>query len=223
MNREDWLNEIAKRMAPRFEALGHPLPPYRIAIGFTSRGKRSAVIGECWDARASADKHHEILIRPDQAEPMSVAATLAHELAHAAVGLKEGHKGKFATVVLALGLQRPLTATTAGQAFIDWVQPILDDIGPLPHGRLSWPSERRAVPAPAPGDDGEAHREEDGGERDSDGDSDGEGASSAPPKQSTRLRKVECTDCGYTVRVTQKWLDVGKPHCPQHGPMEEAD
>jgi len=34
-------------------------------------------------------------------------------------------------------------------------------------------------------------------------------------KQTTRLQKCECTDCGYTVRVTAKWLDeAGAPLCP---------
>lgn len=34
-------------------------------------------------------------------------------------------------------------------------------------------------------------------------------------KQTTRLRKVFCSDCGYTVRVTRKWLDAaGAPLCP---------
>lgn len=208
MNRETWLNELAVRMEPRFEELGCPLPPYRIAIGFTSRGQRSKAIGECWDKSASADKHHEILIRPDQAEPMSVAATLAHELAHAAVGLREGHKGKFAIVVLAIGLLRPLTATSAGPAFIEWVQPILDDIGPLPHGKLSWVTERRS----APRGDMPTPDEAEGGE-------DGEVSSSAPPKQTARMLKASCRECGYTVRVTAKWLEVGPPHCPQHGAM----
>jgi hypothetical protein len=32
--------------------------------------------------------------------------------------------------------------------------------------------------------------------------------------------KAECGDCGYTVRVTRKWVDdVGVPHCPAHGSM----
>lgn len=34
-------------------------------------------------------------------------------------------------------------------------------------------------------------------------------------KQTTRLNKVECPDCGYTCRVTSKWLeDAGAPICP---------
>ena len=33
-------------------------------------------------------------------------------------------------------------------------------------------------------------------------------------KDGTRLLKVVCPECGYTVRVTRKWLDVGLPVCP---------
>jgi hypothetical protein len=33
--------------------------------------------------------------------------------------------------------------------------------------------------------------------------------------------KAECGDCGYTVRVTRKWVDdAGAPHCPKHGAMQ---
>jgi len=32
-------------------------------------------------------------------------------------------------------------------------------------------------------------------------------------KQGTRLVKVECPECGYTIRVTRKWLDIGVPTC----------
>lgn len=35
------------------------------------------------------------------------------------------------------------------------------------------------------------------------------------PKQTTRLIKCECAECGYNVRVTRKWLDeAGAPLCP---------
>lgn len=38
--------------------------------------------------------------------------------------------------------------------------------------------------------------------------------SNAPKKQTTRLRPVECPECGYLCRVTAKWLRVGLPVCP---------
>jgi hypothetical protein len=44
--------------------------------------------------------------------------------------------------------------------------------------------------------------------------------SNAIKKQSTRMLKCVCTECGYTVRVAGKWLaDMGAPHCPEHGEM----
>ena len=44
-------------------------------------------------------------------------------------------------------------------------------------------------------------------------------------KQTTRMHKCQCSECGYTVRLSQKWLDVGTPICTfqEHGPMEVAD
>lgn len=39
-------------------------------------------------------------------------------------------------------------------------------------------------------------------------------------KQTTRMVKCECPECGFVVRTTRKWLDdVGAPHCPKHGQM----
>ena len=38
--------------------------------------------------------------------------------------------------------------------------------------------------------------------------------------QSTRLLKVECPECGYVVRTTQKWIDTGFPTCPCGSEME---
>lgn len=34
-----------------------------------------------------------------------------------------------------------------------------------------------------------------------------------PKAQTTRMKKAACT-CGYTVRLSQKWADVGLPSCP---------
>ena len=39
-------------------------------------------------------------------------------------------------------------------------------------------------------------------------------ATTAKPKQSTRLLKACCVECGYTVRVSRKWFDVAPPICP---------
>lgn len=32
--------------------------------------------------------------------------------------------------------------------------------------------------------------------------------------QSTRMLKAACPHCGYTIRLTKKWADMGLPECP---------
>lgn len=39
-------------------------------------------------------------------------------------------------------------------------------------------------------------------------------------KQGTRLKKVVCPVCSYTVRITSKWIDAGLPVCPCGTHME---
>lgn len=183
MNREQWLQNVAEKMAPWFAELGHELPKYRAAVGFTSKGMRSKRIGECWSGIASGDGTFEIFIVPTIDDPMRIADILAHELVHAAVGLEAKHGRKFGKVARAIGLEGKLTATVAGPLFLEKVKPILDAVGPLPHARLSDDPLSR---------------------------------SSAPKKQSTRMLKCECSECGYTARTTAKWLkEAGAPICPR--------
>jgi hypothetical protein len=136
-NRETWLNQVALKLAPAFAERGAPLPPrIRIAIGFPSTGARGKRIGECWDQTASRDGTFEIMIRPDIDDPHEAAAILAHELCHAAAGLKAGHGPAFRKVALAIGLEGKMKSTTAGEAFKTLAAPILAEVGPLPHARL---------------------------------------------------------------------------------------
>ena len=45
--------------------------------------------------------------------------------------------------------------------------------------------------------------------------------SAAEKKQSTRMIKLKCRDCGYTVRTTRQWIATGLPVCPCGSEMEE--
>lgn len=218
MNRETWLNRLAALMAPKFAELGHQVPHFRVSIGFTAGGRTSNANGECWHSSVSADKAFEILITPDQHEPMMVANILFHELTHAAVGFKHGHKGEFAKVVAAAGLQRPFTATTPGPVFMEWVQPLIDSLGPLPHAPLMFrrglAKPGKEAPQAAPQEGAEGADDEVGAD-----------SSNAKKKQTTRLIKATCQHdgCGYNVRVTRRWLEIGPPHCPLHGAMHTDD
>lgn len=216
MDREGWLNALAAKFAPRFKEFGYEMPKFRVSVGFCSSGARSSAAAQCWHSKCSSDNTFEIFIMPDQVEPYLVANHLWHELTHATVGFDCGHKGAFATVCKAVGLNGPMTATTPGEKFKEYVKPFLDELGPMPHAKLTFdrgmsikvPRLRIGLDEGGDDDEGEEIEVAPVG-----------GASTAKPKQTTRLKKCECQECGYTVRVTQKWLEVGPPHCPEHGAM----
>ncbi len=181
-HREAWLHAVADRMRPIFASYGAIMPDEtRFSCGFPSTrafAVRRQRIGECWADTASADGHIEIMISPVLDDPMRVAGVLAHELVHAIVGVEAGHRGPFAKLAKAIGLEGKMTATTEGDAFKQAVAPILDAVGPYPHAQISKQTR---------------------------------------PKQGTRLLKLQCPTCAYTVRITRKWLDeVGPPECPSH-------
>jgi hypothetical protein len=167
----------------------------RIAIGFTSSGRRSRHIGECWDNQCSEDRHFEIFIRPDLSEskdlmPMQVAAILGHELVHAAVGVAARHGKAFRRVAKGIGLVGQMASTTAGPEFERAIRPILEGAGPLPHGRL-----QLTIGA-------SSH-------------------SSRRKRQHSSQIKCICSTCGYAVHTTRRWLDsAGAPLCPKHGAMD---
>lgn len=142
MTREEWLNAVAKALAPHFEKQGLKLPPFRVSIGFPSTGRRGKRIGEAHAAVSSKDGHNEIFIRPDQADAIAVTHVLAHELVHCAVGFKAKHGRDFRHAALSIGLEGPMQATRPSGAFVELAAGIIQKLGPLPHAELSF---RRGV------------------------------------------------------------------------------
>lgn len=185
--REQWLNAFVAASRKHFKRVEAELPEtIRVAIGFTSAGARGKRIGECWSDACSKDGAFEIFIVPglDGSDDASrIADILTHELVHAAVGIKAGHGPAFRKVATALGLEGKMTATTAGAAWHEWADPIVDRLGPLPHATLN------------------------------------PGAETTKKKQTTRLLKCECDDCGFTFRASAKWaLETAEElRCPDPG------
>lgn len=136
--RENWLNAFVDKARVQFGLAGYPLPDaVRVSIGFTSGGARGKSIGECWDSVASADGHFEIFLRPTMQTDARIADVLTHELCHAAAGLEAKHGGRFKAVATAMGLEGKMTSTVAGADWYTWALPILEELGPLPHGTLA--------------------------------------------------------------------------------------
>ncbi|MFD6638362.1 hypothetical protein ACFWDN_21375 [Micromonospora chalcea] len=179
--REAWLMGAVEALTPVFAEQGATLPAVRVSVGWPGgRGKKNAVIGQCWNSHASADKVPQVFISPVLDDAAQVLATLVHELVHAWDDCKSGHKGDFAKLAKRLGLEGKMTATVAGEVLKARLAEIAEALGVYPHARLST----------------------------------GEGGA-GEKKQTTRMLKVECADCGYTARTTKKWLEeVGAPLCP---------
>lgn len=136
--REEWLNAFIAASKAEFFVAGVELPKnVRASIGFTSVGLRGSRIGECWSDDASADGTFEIFIVPGIDDASRIAGILTHELVHAAVGLAAGHRGPFRKIAIALGLVGKMTATTEGEIWHKWADPILEKLGPLPHAKLT--------------------------------------------------------------------------------------
>ena len=178
-----------EELRPLFAGAGHAVPKVRVACGFPSvkaLSPKKRAIGECWDASTSEDNVAQISISPLLSEasgPGGVLAVLVHELVHAVVGCKCGHRGDFIKVSKKVGLVAPWTATRANDTLEMQLADVAKKLGDYPHSPLH-PLFKTVK------------------------------------RQSTRMQKAECGTCGYTVRLTQKWISVGPPHCPLHGAME---
>jgi hypothetical protein len=199
--REQWLGRAIEMMRPEFAAHGAPLPENLAVSCSWPSGNPRTVIGECWVAEASSRGYVEVFISPvlDQVSGIQgVLVTLCHELVHAAG--RRGHGKEFKALAVELGLSGPMTATVAGPELLDFINwTLLPQLGQYPHGAITGRGEI-LVPPTELGDKPIILRPDD-----------------RPKKQSTRVLKAECPKCGYTIRLTKKWADLGLPSCPIEG------
>jgi hypothetical protein len=199
--REVWLGRAIEMMRPEFAAAGAPLPENLAVSCSWPSGNPRTVIGECWVAEASSRGYVEVFISPvlDQvAGIQGVLVTLRHELVHAAG--RQGHGKEFKSLAVELGLAGPMTATVASPELLDFINwTLLPRLGKYPHGAITGRGEI-LVPPTEPGDKPIILRPDD-----------------RPKKQSTRMLKAECPECGYTIRLSKRWADVGLPSCPTDG------
>lgn len=146
-NREDWLNEAARLIHERYKTafdahFAHAgeqrLGKLLVSTGFPSTGGLTKVIGQCWKAQTSeSGEHHQIFINPRLGDIVTVVATLAHEMVHAADDNEHKHRGPFVRCVRDLGLEGKATATIAGEEFASFAVEIENIIGPYPHQKLT--------------------------------------------------------------------------------------
>lgn len=145
---------------------------------------------------------------------LQIAGTVLHELGHVMAGPGAGHGIDWRASCLALGLQNFEAAGTDYQE--NTFQPdMFAAVWELPRPNDGEPSDT-AARAGAPGAGLFTNlRPCTAGLGTRGGKSRGAGSGS-------RSIKVSCPECGYTARITRKWLDVGPPSCGAgHGPLSE--
>jgi hypothetical protein len=140
--REDWLLSAAEMLRPLFEEKEILLPrAFRIACGWPlgrRRGSqgRSHALGQCWPHRASKDGSSEIFISPELDDAIVVLGVQVHELIHAADDCRNGHRGPFRKMALAMGLCGPMRSTEPGPDLRGPLNVLSNQLGPYPHARL---------------------------------------------------------------------------------------
>lgn len=148
--REDWLTRLLDRsLRDHFQRAGYKVPEnIRVTCGFPSRSglsKKNRTIGECWDASASEDGKFQVSVSPTLSDPIKVAGVIVHEVVHAIVGLKCGHKGPFSKCAAAVGLMKPWTATGETDELKASIREWIEPLGAYPHGALSVVSRSKEV------------------------------------------------------------------------------
>lgn len=137
LTREEWLVAATAHLGGLFAEIGETLPATRVSVGWPGgRGKKNAVIGQCWASSAAADGVAQLFVSPVLDDASRVLDVLAHELVHAVDDCQSGHKGRFAKIAKALGLTGKMTATVAGEDLKVRLDGIAADLGEYPHAAL---------------------------------------------------------------------------------------
>lgn len=193
--RESWLLAAFEAVRPIFSINGYELPEkVRISVGFTSYGRRKATPAESFSGRAANDSVNQIFMSPHISDALEVVGGLTHISVHLVTG--PYHDKAFREVALRIGLVGPMRDAKPGPVLTERLNGIVEKLGPYPHAGLNF-IEYMA---------------------------DGSLVADRPKKQGTRMRLVECREegCRMKARLTRACIDeVGIPHCPKHGAMEE--
>jgi len=136
--RETWLEAAIKKLnAKYFRANGYELPKrLQVSCGF-AKGSHKA-IGQCWSPVMSANMTTQMFICPSIDDAVETVAILLHEMIHASVGTKAGHRGPFRKLALEFGLAGPMKATFAevGSKLHVELSKIVESLGAYPHAKL---------------------------------------------------------------------------------------
>lgn len=181
-------------IAEAIKHFGLKITPDKVLLTIQSKGRKAAV-GWFWRDRWSVggkERIHEINLSAEHLKKHDMGELLLHELAHAEnchngindCSANQVHNKKFKVQAEALGLEVKPRDKRYGFGFTDLAQPGKDFLAGIQFKRELFEVFRA---------DANAEKKKGPG---------------------SRLIKCECQSCGYTIRTTQKWLDIAVPECP---------
>jgi hypothetical protein len=136
--REEWLTQLSQMVLPVFKSWN--MAPFRVTCGWPCKGgiaRRRKVVGECHALESSKGGVHEIFISPALDQPLEVAGTVCHEMAHVAAGIKAGHGQGYRKVCKSVDLTKGSpTNASPGPVLTDRLHRIVESLGDYPHMAL---------------------------------------------------------------------------------------
>lgn len=137
LERQMWCEKAVGHFRNHFADCWWTIPQnVRISVGIPKHSGHKKAIGQCWPVEASTDGFYELFTSPEQGNEIDHLETIAHELVHATVGTKVGHRGPFKACAEAVGFIGPMTTTPAGPLMKKVCQNIVNSIGYFPAGAL---------------------------------------------------------------------------------------
>jgi len=113
------------------------IPAVKVSCSWPGGGSSRTRIGECWPKRASKADVNEIFVSPKIEDAGRVVGILAHELAHAVLDCKHGHKAQFVVTAALIGCEgKPTNMVPPDAVSQAWADKVIAKWGPFPHRTL---------------------------------------------------------------------------------------
>ena len=144
MTKEKWLGNAVAEISKYFSQRGYQVPPVNVSIGFTSYGRRSSTVGECWPKKAASDKRNVIFINPNHRDSEGIISTLIHEMVHAVDDCEHRHGLEFKRIATDVGLTGKMRSTVPGDELSDYISRLINKLGKYPESFLDVVSVPRA-------------------------------------------------------------------------------
>ncbi len=139
INREGWLTEVSSRCRRFFR--NYEFPAYRVTCGWpmvSGRPKEGSYrVGECHGPRSSKGGVFEIFVSPAIADPLEVAGTVMHEMAHVLAGMEAKHGPKFVRICNEAFLTKGKATERGPGSFLEGcLKDIIKELPAYPHDAL---------------------------------------------------------------------------------------